>query len=59
MTIRRKISRALRELAHCIDPQPPQDARPGVPYIDFTRGEAWLDGERVSRCKPPRRKRAA
>jgi hypothetical protein len=38
----------LRSLAHRIDPQSPGRA-PGMTYLDFTRGEVWRDGERISR----------
>jgi len=51
--MRRRIGRWLRDLAHRIDPQPPTRhvGDDGMYYMDFRRGEVWLDGKRVSKRK--------
>jgi len=60
MNLRRKTGRALRNLAHRIDPQPParHAGDSDMYYLDFTRGEVWLDGERISKTKRGRRRAA-
>jgi hypothetical protein len=58
MTVRGRIGRELRNLAHRVDPQPPAGMQAGMYFMDFVRGEVWLDGKRISRSKP-RKRRAA